>query len=87
MDDPLPAQAQAREKAFAHARAQAEQLASLAGRTLGAVLRVTDGTTPAQPGGWEQQGGGAMRASLKAVSFEPGTSTVTATVRVRFALD
>ena len=87
MDDPLPAQVLAREKAFAHARAQAEQLASLAGRTLGAVVRVTDGITPAQPGGWEQQGGGAMRASLKAVSFEPGTSTVTATVRVRFALD
>jgi uncharacterized protein len=85
MDDPLPAQAQAREKAFAHARSQAEQLASLAGRTLGEVLRVTDGINPAHPGVWEQQGG-PMRASLKAVSFEPGTSTVTAVVRVRFAL-
>jgi uncharacterized protein YggE len=87
MDDPLPAQVAAREKAFAHAHAQAEQLASLAGRTLGAVLRVTDGTTPAHPGGWEQQGALPMRAFLKALSFEPGTSTVTATVGVRFALD
>jgi uncharacterized protein YggE len=86
MEDPLPAQAQAREKAFAHARAQAEQLARLAGRTLGAVLRIADGSTPPQPGGWEQQGF-ALAASRKAVSFEPGTSTVTATVRVRFALD
>jgi uncharacterized protein YggE len=85
MDDPLPAQVLAREKAFAHARAQAEQLASLAGRTLGAVLRVTDGITPAQPGGWEQSSM-PMAASRRAVSFEPGTSTVTATVRVRFAL-
>lgn len=86
MDDPLPAQSEAREKAFAHARAQAEQLARLAGRTLGAVLRVTDGATPSQPGAWEQSGR-AMAASRKALSFEPGTSTISATVRVRFALE
>lgn len=85
MEDPLAAQAQAREKAFAQARAQAEQLAHLAGRTLGAVLRITDGITPAQPGGWEQSSL-PLAASRKAVSFEPGTSTVTATVRVRFEL-
>jgi uncharacterized protein YggE len=85
MDDPSVARTQAREKAFADARSQAEQLAALAGRTLGAVLRVTEGQSGGP--GFVEQSGRAMAASLKAVSFEPGTSTVTAAVTVRFALD
>jgi uncharacterized protein YggE len=85
MEDPLPAQALAREQAFAHAREQAEQLAALAGRTLGPVLRITAADGAGQPGGWEK--GFALGASRMAVSVEPGASTVTATVRVRFALD
>lgn len=75
----------AREAAFADARATAEQLAALAGRSLGPVLRVTD--RPAGPGPQPR----AMRA-MAAESLDggmpvaAGESAVTVAVAVRFGL-
>ena len=85
MADPSAALPSARELAFADARDQAERLAVLAGRELGRVLRVQDRPSGPVPGGWTEQHG-PMRASLKAVSFEPGSATVSASVTVRFEL-
>ena len=85
MADPSAALVSARELAFADARDQAERLAVLAGRELGRVLRVQDRPSGPVPGGWMEQHG-PMRASAKAVSFEPGSATVSASVTVRFEL-
>ncbi|MGL5865818.1 MAG: SIMPL domain-containing protein [Dermatophilaceae bacterium] len=81
--DRSPLMTRAREAAFADARATAEQLARLADRTLGPVLRVT-----------EQPGTDHPMAALRTMSTEAmdgmplaaGESTVTATVAVRFGL-
>ena len=84
VSDPSAATASAREAAFADARQQAEALAALAGRSLGAVTRVT--CAPAY-GVVPRLGGVEMAdAKLAAMPVEAGTSTVTSTVSVRFAL-
>jgi hypothetical protein len=83
--DPSEPAVAAREAAFADARAQAEQLAALAGRSLGAVRRVV--AVPGFPlprGGFLEQSGAARAMSLP---VEAGSSTVTASVQVRFELD
>ena len=85
MADPSGLLVSARELAFADARDQAERLAVLAGRELGRVLRVQDRPSGPVPAGWMEQQG-PMRASAKAVSFEPGSATVSASVTVRFEL-
>lgn len=82
VSDPAQALVAAREAAFADARRQAEQLAELAGRRVGAVRRVT--TVPGVPvprGGFVEQA--VARTSLP---IEAGSSAVTASVQVRFEL-
>lgn len=83
--DPSAGLAVARDRAFADALATAEQLAALAGRRLGRVVEITDGS-----GG----GGGsprmmAMRADAVGASFgvDPGTHEITASVSVRWEFD
>ncbi|HLB29443.1 MAG TPA: SIMPL domain-containing protein [Dehalococcoidia bacterium] len=49
IDDPTALRAQAREKAMAEARAKAEQLARLAGVTLGRPLSISEGTALPPP--------------------------------------
>jgi uncharacterized protein YggE len=80
--DPGPLLVQARTAAFEDARARAGQLADLAGRPLGAVLRVTEG-----PGGGMPVPRFAAKAAVDVgggMPVEAGESTVTATVTVRF---
>lgn len=84
LDDPEPARAAARDRAFENARRKAEQLAALSGRELGTVLRVRDHRT-GHVGGFEEQSGVAM-ASMTALTIEPGTGAVRATVIVRWQL-
>ena len=78
--DPAPLLAQAREAAFADARAKAEQYAALAGRELGKVERLSD----VERGGAQPRF--AMMAAGKAadLSVELGENSVTATVAVRW---
>ena len=82
--DPAPSLRLARDRAFAEARATAEQLAGLAGRRLGRVVDLVEG------GG----GGGAprmmaMRSEAVGSSFgvDAGTQEISAAVTVRWAFD
>jgi uncharacterized protein YggE len=81
--DPAPLLVRAREAAFEDARSRADQYASLAGRALGPVLRVTEG------GGLEPPVPRFARAAMDVAGglpVEAGESSVTATVTVRFGL-
>jgi uncharacterized protein YggE len=83
--DPQSALDAAREAAFADARHQAEQLAALAGRSLGGVRRVTPQqvfNTFGRPAAFQ----GEMQP-LSAVPIEAGASTLTVSLQVRFDLD
>jgi len=80
--DPGPLLVRARTAAFEDARARAGQLADLAGRPLGPVLRVTEADGHGMP---------VPRLAAKAamdagggMPVEAGESTVTATVTVRY---
>jgi uncharacterized protein YggE len=79
VDDPSELLEQARAAAFADARSRAAQYADLAGRPLGAVLRVVEGDGAAAP----VARGMAMAASMPVAA---GESEVRAAVVVRFAL-
>jgi uncharacterized protein len=70
--------------AFDQAKAKAATLAARAGATLGPALTIEEGTEaiPAQPKGKELESGSAAPSP----PAKPGASTVTATVRVVFAL-
>jgi uncharacterized protein len=85
MADPSSALVSARERAFADATDQAQRLAALAGRELGRVLRVQDRPSRGMPAGYMEQAR-PMSASGRAVAFEPGSASVSATVTVRFEL-
>jgi uncharacterized protein YggE len=83
--DPHPALDAAREAAFADARHQAEQLAALAGRTLGGVRRITPQQvfhTFARTAAFQQQS-----KPLSAMPIEAGAATLTVSLKVRFDLD
>lgn len=76
---------EARASAFADAKAKAEQYAGLAGRSLGAVLSVTETAPATQP----QPYGGltpAASAAGAAVPVQPGTQSVSVDVQVVWAL-
>lgn len=83
VDDPAPLHEQARAAAFADARSRAEQYADLAGRTLGAVLRVTDADGAAVP---VARGRALAAEAMAAMPVAAGESQVHAAVVVRFAL-
>ncbi len=75
---------QARDAAFAEAKAKAEQYARLAGRTLGAVQSVREDVRPT---GMPYAGETQLRAmSAASVPLEAGSSEVTVDVQVRWAL-
>ncbi len=81
--DPAPLLVRAREAAFEDARARAEQLADLAGRPLGPVLRVTEGGGSEPP---SPRFAKTATDSAAGMPVEAGESTVTASVTVRFGL-
>jgi uncharacterized protein YggE len=79
--DPTVALAEAREAAYADARARGEHLAALADATLGKVKQVIEGAgAPVPRGGAEVQ---AMKAD---VGFAPGQTVLTSTVTVTWTL-
>ena len=86
VSDQSDASDRARVLAFAEARHQAEQLAGLAGRGLGAVLKVTSEPTYGGAPGWGRQSAPMSAGRASSVPVEGGAATVTATVRVVFAL-
>ena len=79
--DPSAAIAQAREAAFADARAKAEHLAALADATLGQVEAVTEG------GASGPMPGGGFAAMAKAdVGLQPGETAIAASLTVTWSL-
>jgi uncharacterized protein len=70
----------ARDRAFADARAKAEELAALAGQRIDRATTVVEGG-----GGHRPYDGGSMAVAKVGTSFEPGTSTVEATVTVTWS--
>lgn len=81
LTDDTPARDAAREAAWEDARRRAEHLASLAGRSLGAVVSVVEtggGSPPPRP---------MMRTAMaESTPIEPGTQSITVIVEVRFDL-
>lgn len=76
----------AREAAFADARHQAEQLAGLAGRTLGPVQRVEPRQSFVPFARAASIGGPQAGEKSLTVPVEPGSTALTVTLQVRFAL-
>jgi uncharacterized protein YggE len=74
------AEAEARQRAWADARVKAEQYAGLAGRTLGAVVLVREGTRD----GFKPYRAVALAAAEKAMPIAGGDTEVNATVTVRW---
>jgi hypothetical protein len=85
LDDPAAVKAQAREKAMADARAQAEQAARLAGRRVGKVLVIRLGGG-GMPGPVFMELGAAKSARDDEVPAQAGSLQVSETVEVRFEL-
>ncbi len=80
--DPEPLLTTARERAFADARARAEEYARFAGRTLGEVLWIGDVVSGPEPRMYAMRAEADMAGGL---SLAPGESTVTAKLSVRWA--
>lgn len=77
----------ARDAAFRDAQATAQQLAALAGRTLGQVVEVIDGEGGGAGGGGPRAW--AMRSDMGAstIGVDPGTHEVSASVTVRWTFE
>jgi uncharacterized protein len=78
--DPRAAQTAARDAAYADAVTRATQLAGLAGAELGAVQEVVEGGSPSFPGPRMSM------AKTMSASFEPGETSLGASVTVTFQL-
>ncbi len=78
VDDDAELRAQARERAFSDAQARAEQYATLAGRALGPVRRVTEETGGHRPLAM------ARFAAAESMPVEAGSQEITATVEVEW---
>lgn len=85
ISDREPLERAARDSAFAHARAKAEQLASAAGRALGEVADIQEGSRSAAPVGGARFRM-AMAASDEAMSVSAGEHSVRASVTVSWRL-
>jgi uncharacterized protein YggE len=83
VSDPSAALEEARAGAVADARAQAEHLASLAGRALGDVRRIS---TVAEPGMPRPIAMAAKGVRAAAMPVEAGEASVTVSLQVRFDL-
>jgi uncharacterized protein YggE len=84
VSDPSEAMHAAREAAVADARAQAEHLAALAERPLGAVRRLSTRSSPGHPITFALAASG--RQSGGPLPVEAGETTVTVSVQARFDL-
>ena len=84
VSDPSAALEEARAGAVADARAQAEHLAALAGRGLGAVRRISSVAEPGMPRPIAKAAKGVRAAAMP---VEAGEASVTVSLQVRFDLD
>ena len=84
VSDPSAALEEARAGAVADARAQAEHLAALAGRGLGAVRRISSVAEPGMPRPIAMAAKGVRAAAMP---VEAGEASVTVSLQVRFDLD
>ena len=83
LEDDTALREQAREEAFADARRIAEQYAELAGQELGRVLSIEELADAVGPGPMPL----AEAADVGSVPLAPGTTEVTVTATVRWALE
>jgi hypothetical protein len=83
IDEPEPLLEAAREAAFADAQEKAEQLARLAGRRLGAVLRIADDIGYAV---YPRAAGKSVAMATSSVPIEAGEDELEARVRVTWQL-
>jgi uncharacterized protein YggE len=86
LSDDSPLKVQARQRAFAQAKAKADQYAQLSGRSLGAVQSISEDVQPAFYDGGGSGGFASAAAAPAALSFDPGTQQVDVHVVVRWAL-
>lgn len=84
LSDESPTRDIAIEKAIEDAKHRAEVMAKAAGKSLGAIIAVSESGTTAIP--YYSKGGYTADAALAAVPIEPGTLDVTANVTVVFEL-
>lgn len=88
IDNPEAALAQAREKAYADARAKAEQYAKLAGVTIGRVMHIIEGGGVPMPRPYAEMS--VMRGAMAAASPTPiqaGEQEISVTVEVVFGVE
>jgi uncharacterized protein YggE len=85
VDDPEPLLRRAREAAFADARTKAEQLAHLAGRSVGRVVAITDGASGGPFPVARDMSKRLMSAEASGMPVAPGETSVGASIAVRFA--
>jgi uncharacterized protein YggE len=88
IDDPESALAEAREKAYANAKAKAEQYAKLAGLTLGSPLHISEGTDiPPVPRPYaEMRTMKSAMADGASTPVQAGEQEVTVTVDIMFGI-
>jgi uncharacterized protein YggE len=86
VSEPAPARARAQEAAFRDARSAAERLASLAGRSLGAAVRIDAGAAAGGPGQPGPPRLAAFAAAEGSQGLEAGQTDIAATVTVTWAL-
>ncbi|MHB1473477.1 MAG: SIMPL domain-containing protein [Dermatophilaceae bacterium] len=76
----------ARDKAFADAKAKAEQYAKAAGRSLGAVISISEDVTTPSPIPMPYAAAGTTAKDLASVPIQPGSQDVSVSVTVVFAM-
>ncbi len=86
LGDTAPLMTQARDSAFAQAKAKAEQYAKAAGTTLGKVVSITDAAVATSPGPQLAFRAAAGAAPGLPVPIQAGSQDVQVTVTVVFAL-
>jgi uncharacterized protein YggE len=86
LEDNVALLGQARDAAYAEAKAKAQRYADLSGRALGQVQLVTETTSPPQELYQYGRAASAAKDAQSAVPVDPGTSQVSVSVTVRWAL-
>jgi uncharacterized protein YggE len=88
IDDPTELQARAREEAVKQARAQAEQLASNAGASLGKLISISENAYyPVYDRGFPTAAGGAALDQEASTPIQGGQLEISVTVNVLYAIE
>jgi len=84
IEDPKPYQIEARERAIADAKAKAEQIAELAGVTLGKPIYISEGYTPSP---WRGLAAVPVPAAPPPMPILPGEREISVSITVTFAIE